>query len=86
MRSFNAEVRKLLETRIRQRVQSHAEAHGARVAIEYIRGYPVLINSEPETALALHSAQYDYADENLVVGAAFWTRLVERSLGSDGAA
>jgi hippurate hydrolase len=126
VRSFNAEVRRLLETRIRQLVQSHADAHGARATIDYIRGYPVLINSERETELArqvaeelvgpggvvasfpmiagsedfafflqqrpgcflrlgngsnapmLHSAQYDYDDENLVIGAAFWTRLVER--------
>jgi hippurate hydrolase len=130
VRSFNPEVRQLLETRIRQLAQSHAQAHGARVTIEYVRGYPVLINSERETALArqvaeelvgpsavvasfpmiagsedfafflqqrpgcflrlgngenapmLHSAQYDYADDNLVVGAAFWTRLVERFLAS----
>ncbi|MPW20763.1 M20/M25/M40 family metallo-hydrolase [Paraburkholderia sp. CNPSo 3157] len=102
-----------------------------RISIEYTHGYPVLINSERETALArevaeelvgvsrvvasfpiiagsedfafllqqspgcflrlgnglnaptLHSAQYDYAGENLVIGAAFWTRLVERFLGSD---
>lgn len=133
VRSFNADVRQLLETRIRQLVQSHAEAHGARVDIEYIRGYPVLVNSEPETAFArqvaqelvgadrvvapfpmiagsedfayflqqrpgcflrigngtnapmLHNAKYDYADENLVIGAAFWTRLVERFLARDAA-
>jgi hippurate hydrolase len=130
VRSFNADVRQLLEARIRQLVQSHAEAHGARADIEYIRGYPVLVNSEKETAFArqvaeelvgadrvvapfpliagsedfayflqqrpgcflrigngtngamLHNAKYDYADENLVIGAAFWTRLVERFLGS----
>ena len=130
VRSFNADVRQLLEARIRQLVQSHADAHGARADIEYLRGYPVLVNSEKETAFArqvaeelvgvdrvvapfpliagsedfayflqqrpgcflrigngtngamLHNAKYDYADENLVIGAAFWTRLVERFLGS----
>jgi hippurate hydrolase len=133
VRSFNADVRQLLEKRIRQLVQSHADAYGARADIDYIRGYPVLINSEPETELArqvaeelvgadhvvapfpmiagsedfafflqqrpgcflrignganapmLHNAKYDYADENLVIGAAYWTRLVERFLGQDAA-
>ena len=129
VRSFSPEIRQLLEARIRQLVQSHAEAYGARASVDYIRGYPVLINSERETELArevaeelvgtehviapfpmiagsedfafylqerpgcflrignganapmLHNAHYDYADENLVVGAAFWTRLAERFLG-----
>jgi len=131
VRSFSVEVRQLLEARIRQLVQSHAEAYGASATVEYIRGYPVLINSEHETELArqvaeelvgadhviapfpmvagsedfafylqerpgcflrigngantpmLHNAHYDYADENLVIGAAFWTRLVERFLGQN---
>ncbi|MCY1360370.1 hypothetical protein D9M69_469920 [compost metagenome] len=29
----------------------------------------------------LHNAGYDFNDENLTVGAAYWTRLVERYLG-----
>jgi len=134
VRSFNADVRQLLETRIRELVTSHANAYGARADIDYVRGYPVLINSERETAFArevaqelvgaervvapfpmiagsedfayflqqrpgcflrvgngtdapmLHNAKYDYADENLVIGAAFWTRLVERFLRLDAAA
>jgi len=28
----------------------------------------------------LHTARYDFNDENLTVGAAYWTRLVERFL------
>jgi hippurate hydrolase len=30
----------------------------------------------------LHNAKYDFNDDNLTVGAAFWTRLVERFLAS----
>jgi hippurate hydrolase len=133
VRSFNAQVRELMESRIRTLVQSHAEAHGAQADIDYVRGYPVLVNSERETAIArqvaeelvgaervvpafsmiagsedfawflqqkpgcflrigiganapmLHSSRYDYADETLVVGAAFWCRLVERYLESGAA-
>ena len=28
----------------------------------------------------LHNARYDFNDDNLTIGAAFWTRLVERFL------
>ncbi|MFM0738686.1 M20 family metallopeptidase [Paraburkholderia xenovorans] len=37
-------------------------------------------NGTAENGRVLHSATYDFNDENLVVGAAFWSRLVERYL------
>jgi hippurate hydrolase len=128
VRSFNDEVRSTLEARIRALAEGHVAAYGGHVAIDYVRGYPVLVNSDAETELArqvavdlvgaerviapfpaiagsedfayflqqrpgcflrigngaqapmLHNAHYDFADENLTVGAAFWTRLVERYL------
>ena len=128
VRSFKQEVRELLEQRIRALVQSHAEGYGAKAEVEYIRGYPVLVNSEVETEFAkqiavelvgedkiipsfspiagsedfayflqqrpgcflrvgngagkpmLHNAHYDFNDDNVTVGAAYWTRLVERFL------
>ncbi|MDS7594868.1 M20 aminoacylase family protein [Agrobacterium tumefaciens] len=130
VRSFNADVRSLLEERITGLTRSVAEAYGASVEIDYERGYPVVVNSEAETAFArtvaeelvgadrvatcdlipgsedfayflerkpgsflrlgngassamLHSPRYDFADENLTVGAAMWARLVERYLDSD---
>ncbi|MFD1559688.1 M20 aminoacylase family protein [Paraburkholderia silviterrae] len=128
VRSFSPAVRELMETRIRTLVESQAQAYGASAEIDYIRGYPVLVNSEAETEFArrvaeelvgpervvapfppiagsedfayylqqrpgcfvrlgngegrpmLHNARYDFNDENLTIGAAFWTRLVERFL------
>ena len=128
VRSFKQEVRELLEQRIRALVQSHVEGYGAKAEVEYIRGYPVLVNSEAETEFAkqiavelvgadkiipsfppiagsedfayflqqrpgcflrvgngagkpmLHNAHYDFSDDNVTVGAAYWTRLVERYL------
>lgn len=128
VRSFSTEVRETLEKRIRALIASQAEAYGASAQIDFIRGYPVLINSEVETAFArriaeelvgpekvispfppiagsedfayylqqvpgcfirlgngescpmLHNAHYDFNDDNLTIGAAFWTRLVERFL------
>ncbi|WP_019452011.1 M20 aminoacylase family protein [Cupriavidus sp. BIS7] len=128
VRSFSPDVRASIEARIRQLAVSHAEGYGATADIEYVRGYPVLVNSEAETEFArqvaeelvgperaisnfpriagsedfayflqerpgcfvrmgnganqplLHNAGYDFNDDNLTVGAAFWTRLVERYL------
>ena len=128
VRSFKTEVRELLEQRIRALVQSHVEGYGASAEVEYIRGYPVLVNSDAETEFArqiavelvgadkiiapfgpiagsedfayflqqrpgcflrvgngagkpmLHNAHYDFNDDNVTVGAAYWTRLVERFL------
>jgi hippurate hydrolase len=31
----------------------------------------------------VHNAKYDFDDANLTVGAAYWTRLVERFLAQD---
>ncbi len=128
VRSFDPEVRKLLEARIRTLAHAHAEAHGARIEINYVPGYPVVVNSVKETEFALtvarelvgeqrvidgfgpiagsedfayylqekpgcflrlgngehapmlHNPSYDFNDDNLTVGAAYWTRLVERFL------
>ena len=33
----------------------------------------------------LHNASYDFNDDNLTVGAAYWTRLVERFLAGTAA-
>jgi hippurate hydrolase len=52
IRSFSAEVRDLLETRVRDISTSIAGAHGASVSIDYERGYPVVVNSQEETDFA----------------------------------
>ena len=130
VRSFDPEVRRLLEKRITQLVHAQAESYGVTAVIDYRAGYPVVTNTDAETELAiqvakelvgedrvteqmaplmgsedfaymlqecpgsflrigngptdggntLHSATYDFNDENLVVGSAFWARLVERYL------
>ncbi|WDZ97588.1 M20 family metallopeptidase [Herbaspirillum sp. WKF16] len=128
VRSFKQEVRELLEQRIRALVETHAASYGARADIDYLHGYPVLVNSDAETEFArsvavelvgedkvipsfgpiagsedfayflqqrpgcflrvgngqgqpmLHNAGYDFNDENIPVGAAYWSRLVERWL------
>jgi len=127
VRSFDAGVRKILEQRIRSLVTNHAEGYGARAEIEYVPGYPVLVNHQRETDFAtqvaqellgeenvvadlppisgsedfayflqqkpgcflrlgngdsavLHNPAYNFNDESLPFGVAYWTRLVERYL------
>jgi hippurate hydrolase len=132
IRSFDPAVREQIEKRITELVRSHVEGYGGTVELDYQRGYPVVVNSEAETAFAievarelvgddkvvtpfgpvtgsedfgfylqkkpgcflrlgngegspmLHNPKYDFDDANLTVGAAFWTRLVERYLAGDG--
>jgi hippurate hydrolase len=131
VRSFSAEVRAQLKRRIVALAEAQASSYGATARIEYIDGYPVVINSDAETDFAaqvarelvgdanvveqadllmgsedfafmlqqrpgafvrlgngvgedgcmVHNPKYDFNDRNLPIGAAFWTRLVERYLG-----
>jgi hippurate hydrolase len=130
VRSFSAEVRALLKKRITELAETQAASYGGKAIVEYIEGYPVVINSDHETDFAIevarelvgddkvvaqtdmlmgsedfafmlqqrpgtflrigngvgedgcmvHNPHYDFNDRNLPVGAAFWTRLVERYL------
>ncbi len=48
VRTFRAEVQDLMETRLTQVVNSTAAAFGAEAEIEYMRGYPSVVNTERE--------------------------------------
>ncbi len=56
-RSFDPEVRDLLEKRLREVAEGTAMAHGATAKVNYWRGYPVLSNHARETAFAASVAQ-----------------------------
>lgn len=66
-RSFSRDVRETLERRVRDIATSIAEAHGASVSIDYERGYPVVINSEQETAFATAVVQELVGEDNVGV-------------------
>ena len=66
VRSFDPCVRKQLETRIRALAEGHASAHGARVEVDYISGYPVVVNSTAETEFATQVARELVGDERVV--------------------
>jgi amidohydrolase len=51
-RSLKAEVGEILQQRVREVVEGTAELYGARAAITYTNGYPVLRNHERQTEFA----------------------------------
>ena len=64
VRSFSPEVRALLQQRITELTTLHVQGYGGSVEIDYQQGYPVLVNSEAETAFALGVAQELVGAEN----------------------
>jgi hippurate hydrolase len=130
IRSFSPAIRAVLKKRVIELAESQALSYGAKAVVEYIEGYPVVVNSDAETEFAIevarelvgdenvvaqtdmlmgsedfafmlqkrpgtflrigngvgedgcmvHNPHYDFNDRNLTVGAAYWTRLVERYL------
>lgn len=57
VRCFDPAIRVFLEERIRKLTASVAEGYGATAEIEYEYGYPVVVNSEEETAFAREVAE-----------------------------
>ena len=51
-RSLSPKVRDLLQKRVREVVEGTARAYGAKAALNYTTGYPVLANEERKTAFA----------------------------------
>ena len=130
VRALDAQVRDLLEARIKALVRAQADSFGVSAQVNYKRDYPVLVNSPAETAFArmvgiellgsdrvidngraqtgsedfavmlahcpgsylligngagagscmVHNPGYDFNDDNVPVGAAYWALLTERFL------
>lgn len=130
IRSFDPTVRDILQQRIETLANAVASGHGAEAAIDYVRGTPVVSNSEAESdflkavaeelvgteklslcplipgsedfaymlerrpgafirlgngvnSAGLHNPRYNFADENIPIGAALWARLAERFLSDE---
>ncbi|MBK1782478.1 amidohydrolase [Advenella sp. WQ 585] len=67
VRALNAEVRSLLENRIKALVNAQAESFGVRADIHYERGYPVLVNTQTETDFARQTAIEFAGQDNVVL-------------------
>ncbi|HEX2826537.1 MAG TPA: M20 aminoacylase family protein [Burkholderiales bacterium] len=65
VRSFDADVRKLLQQRITGLAESQAASYGAVAEVDYQLGHPVLVNSERETDLARRVAEEIVGPENV---------------------
>ena len=65
VRSFDADVRALLQQRITQLTQSQAASYGAVAEVDYQLGHPVLVNSQKETEFARQVAEELVGRENV---------------------
>ena len=52
VRSLDREVHQLLNRRIRELVEAQAQSYGCQASVEFRGGYPVLVNTQPETDFA----------------------------------
>ncbi len=66
VRSMSASTRKLLEEALRRRVRAIAASLGARVRIEYIAGYPTLVNDPEVTRTVAATLAREFGREAVV--------------------
>jgi amidohydrolase len=66
VRTLNADVRKLVERRVREVVAGVAQMTGARIDLEYSHGYPVTVNHASQTDVATRAAREIAGDANVV--------------------
>jgi amidohydrolase len=65
VRTLTAEVRELVQKRIREVVEGVAQMTGARIDLELKRGYPVTVNHASQTELATQVAKEIVGDANV---------------------
>jgi amidohydrolase len=56
VRTLTSEVRTMVEKRVREVVEGVARMTGAKIDLEYVRGYPVVVNHAPQTDFAIKVA------------------------------
>src|ERR1700731_257868 len=65
VRTLTAEVRALVEKRVREVVAGVAQMTGAKIDLEYLRGYPVTVNHPSQTDFAAQVAREVAGDANV---------------------
>jgi len=134
VRSLNRDVHAMLKKRIADLVQAQAQSYGVTAKVDFVSGYPVLVNTKAETDFArrvgcelvgeanvdlntppltgsedfafmleqlpgcylligngdshtgghgacmVHNSNYDFNDQNIRVGSAYWVLLAEQYL------
>jgi hippurate hydrolase len=85
VRTLSPEMRDMAENRLRTIAQSSAVTFGARADVAYMRGYPVMVNSEDQTAFAAEVARAvagDCAEAPLVMGGEDFAYMLEERPGA----
>ncbi len=65
VRALTAEVRQLVEKRVREVVAGVAQMTGAKIDLNYERGYPVVVNHASQTDVAIRAAKEVAGDANV---------------------
>ncbi|MEA3196078.1 MAG: hypothetical protein QOF32_130 [Gammaproteobacteria bacterium] len=65
VRTLTAEVRQLVEKRVREVVAGVAQMTGAKIDLKYERGYPVVVNHAPQTDVATQVAKEVAGEANV---------------------
>ncbi|MGJ4918743.1 M20 aminoacylase family protein [Bradyrhizobium sp. HKCCYLRH2060] len=65
VRTLTPKVRELMEKRVREVVTGVAQMTGARIDLNYARGYPVVINHAEQTEIAIRAAKEVAGDANV---------------------
>ncbi len=85
VRTLNKDIRDLAEKRLSEIATGVAAAFGAVAKVDYHRGYPVMINSDDQTAFAASvaaSVAGDCADAPLVMGGEDFAYMLEERPGA----
>ncbi|MBO8165217.1 MAG: amidohydrolase [Brevibacillus sp.] len=65
VRSFRPEVREYLQQRLEQTAEAIAQLYGARIQVDYVRGYPPVVNHQAEAQAALAEAEQVFGAQNV---------------------
>ncbi len=65
VRTLDEDIRDLTEKRIKEIVEYTAKAHGATAILNYMRGYPVVVNHVKETAFSVNIANGIAGEKNV---------------------
>ncbi|MCF7700269.1 M20 aminoacylase family protein [Loktanella sp. M215] len=85
VRTMSTDMRALAETRLTALATGTASAFGARADVTYTRGYPVMVNSDDQTAFAAEVARSvsgDCAEAPLVMGGEDFAFMLEERPGA----
>jgi len=66
VRTMKAETRATMEETLKRRVRSIAASLGARVSIQYVHGYPALVNEARATAIVAETLAVEFGRENVL--------------------